>query len=161
MEINVEDKEVSDHEALQSVEEIMSENELLSMSTTGDREPHINTAFFSYENLRLYIFTPPETVHGQNLEDNPSVAVDIHDSHQEWTDYKKGLQIFGKAELKNSQEILDKYRERFPGMNELAEEVEELGQFDSEFYVITPGKIKIFDEPRFGKENWVNVKVNY
>ena len=160
MDIKVEDDEVSEEEAIQSIKQILEKNKLLSMSTVEETSPHINTAFFTHQDLKLYIFTPPDTIHGKNLDKNPEVAVDVHDSHQEWTDDKKGLQIFGKAEIQNTQEVLDLYCERFPEMKELASDQKELDQYDSEFYVIKPERIKIFDEPRFGTENWINVVIN-
>lgn len=158
MEIEVEE-DVVVKEARESVENILKENKLLSMATASENKPHINTAFYAAEGLKLYIFTPPETVHGQNLEENLGIAVDIHDSHQEWSDEKKGLQIFGTAEKKNTEKALRTYSEKFPAMRELATELEELQQYDSELYMIRPEKIKIFDEPRFGKETWINVNV--
>ena len=40
-----------------------------------------------------------------------------------------------------------------------AEIQEALEELDSEFYVIKPERIKVFDEPRFGTETWINVRI--
>jgi uncharacterized protein YhbP (UPF0306 family) len=159
MEIRVGDKDIEEKKVRKSVEEILGQNKLLSMSTTSENQPHINTAFYAADELNLYIFTPPETTHSQNIAENPEVAVDIHDSHQNWADKKRGLQIFGEAEKADQQKALKTYKRRFPEMKELAEKKEELEQYDSEFYILKPEKIKIFDEPRFGKETWINAEV--
>lgn len=155
------DEEVSREEAMKSIEKIISRNKLLSMATVKENEPHINTAFYAYEELNLYVLTPPETVHGKNLEQNNSVPVDIHDPRQEWTDEKKGLQIFGRAERCETEKAFNTYIERFPKLQRFASTGQEVDELDSEFYKITPERIKIFDEPRFGKETWVNARIEY
>jgi uncharacterized protein YhbP (UPF0306 family) len=151
----------SREEVEESIREIISENQILSMATAKGEEPHINTAFYAFDDeLSLYILTPPDTIHGENLEENNSVAVDIHDSHQEWTDDKEGLQIFGETEqVENASKALELYKGRYPELGEFAANTEELEELDSEFYIIKPERIKVFDEPRFGTETWINVKI--
>lgn len=143
------------------IREIMGSNRLLSMATVRGSEPHINTAFYCFdEELNIFILTPPNTVHGQNLEEKDSVAVDIHDSHQEWVDDKQGLQIFGSArKVDESDEALRLYTEMFSAMEDVASGVQELAQLDSIFYKFKPERIKVFDEPRFGTETWIKVKI--
>lgn len=150
----------TEKEVKQSIREIISENQLLSMATIADEKPHINTCFYCFdEDLNLYILTPPDTLHGQNLEENDSIAVDIHDSHQEWTDDKQGLQIFGNAEkAEEVEKALELYLDRYSELGEFASNKEELAELDSIFYKIEPERIKVFDEPRFGTETWVNVR---
>lgn len=144
-----------------SIEDILSENKLLSMSTVENVDPHINTAFYAFDSeFNLYILTPPETKHGKNLEENSSIAVDIHDSRQNWTDDKQGLQLFGEAEIvDNPSKALELYTERFPGMENVASDLDELEKLDSSFYKITTERIKVFDEPRFGTETWITLKI--
>ncbi len=84
MELELLDKGFDPDRVENSIREIVESNRLLSMSTM-DEEPHINTAFYTFDQeLNLYILTPPDTEHGDNLEESSSIAVDIHDSHQEW-----------------------------------------------------------------------------
>lgn len=162
MEIEVLDDGFKHEKVEESIRDIIRSNKLLSMATTAGEEPHINTAFYAFDDqFRLYIWTPPETEHGKNLEENDSVAVDIHDSRQEFPDEKQGLQLFGSCrKAENREEVLEIYSERFPETREFASNVEELEELDSEFYIIEPSRIKIFDELRFGKETWVEVEVN-
>ncbi len=131
-------------EVKESIREIISENQLLSMATAKGEEPHINTAFYAFDDeLNLYILTPPDTRHGENLGENNSVAVDVHDSHQEWTDDKQGLQVFGEAEkVESISKALRIYTDRYPKLGEFAEDRKELEELDSEFYVIKPQRIK-------------------
>lgn len=162
--MNIELLDSKDHAAEDiktSIRDIISSNQLLSMATADGEDPHINTAFYAFdEELNFYILTPPDTRHGQNLEENHSVAVDIHDSNQEWTDDKQGVQMFGKAErMENPSRALDLYIERFPKLEEFASTAEELEDLDSRFYRIEIEKIKVFDEPRFGSETWITVEV--
>jgi uncharacterized protein YhbP (UPF0306 family) len=151
----------SKKEVEESIREIVSENQLLSMATADGEEPHINTAFYAFDNrLNLYILTPPETKHGENLEENNSVAVDVHDSHQEWTDDKQGFQIFGKAkQVESPSKALELCKDRYSELGEFAANTEELKELDSEFYVVKPERIKVFDEPRFGTETCINVEI--
>ena len=162
MKINLLDEgDWSKEEVEESLREIISENKLLSMATVDGEEPHVNTAFYAFDQeLKLYILTPPETRHGENLENNSSVAVDIHDSHQNWTDDKQGLQIFGQAKkVENTSKALEIYKDRYPELGEFATNKEELKELDSELYVVKPSRIKLFDEPRFGTETWINVEI--
>jgi uncharacterized protein YhbP (UPF0306 family) len=155
------DKDAETEQVKESIGEALSENKLLSMSTVNEEKPHINTAFYAFDNkFNLYILTPPETEHGENIDRNSLVAVDIHDSHQKWTDDKQGLQIFGKAKkAEKPSKALKLYKKRFSEMEEVASNTDELDQIDSVFYKIAPERIKIFDEPRFGTETWVNVRI--
>lgn len=162
MELEIQGKEDREIQRVkESIREIVSSNQLLSMATVNNEEPHINTAFYALDdNLNLYILTPPDTIHGQNIEENSSVAVDIHDSHQEWEYDKQGLQIFGTAErAEDVSRALELYNDRYPGLEEFASTPDELGELDSEFYVIKPERIKVFDEPQFGTETWIEVEV--
>lgn len=147
-----------------SIRDVIRSNYLLSMSTSDKEEPHINTAFYAFDDgLNLYILTPPKTKHGKNLEENSSVAVDIHDSHQKFNDDKQGLQIFGTAEIVAEEdkiaEILELYTERFPAAEKFASSPEDIGELDSSFYRIKPERIKLFDEPNFGTETWIDVEI--
>lgn len=170
MEVKLLEEEHDAGKVEESIREIVSANRLCSLATVneqGDEAPkaHIATAFFVYDDdLRFYVFTPPETDHGRQLAENPSVSLAIYDSHQNWTDEKQGLQIFGTAEQVSDDvipDILDIYLDRYPGLEQFATNPEEVADLDSVFYEITPDRIKVFDEPTFGTEVWVNVQVNY
>lgn len=148
-----------------SIMEIVRSNELCSLATvTPDEKAHNATAFYAFDrSLNFYILTPPETDHGQNLAENNSIALTVFDSHQEWTDDKQGLQVFGTAEKLEDRgkvaEALELYTERFPAVEQFASSPGDVEQLDSRFYRVKPKRIKLFDEPNFGTETWVEVEV--
>lgn len=158
----LDDENYSLSEARESLQEIAEENELLALATVSENSEAFNaTAFYVFDDdFNFYILTEPDTDHAENLEQNPSISLSIYDSRQSWSDQKKGLQVFGQAEKvsrENMEKVLELYLERFPGLGEWVSEPEEMGNIDSEFYVIRPERIKIFDEKEFGTETWVNI----
>ena len=159
----------SDEILNKSISEILTANTLLSMANirkNGDHfESWICTAFYAFSSsLNLYILTPPDTQHIQNLSHNKSVAVAIYDSHQEPTQHKRGLQVFGSCEQANGIRLVDGYRlyaMRFVWLPDFIKKPEDFakGIIQSKLYVIHPKEIKIFDEPTFGEEVWVTVSI--
>lgn len=148
-----------------SIMDIVRSNELCSLATvTPDEKAHNATAFYAFDrDLNFYILTPPETDHGQNLAENSSIALTVFDSHQEWTDDKQGLQVFGTAEKLGDREkvaeVLRIYTDRYPAAEQFASSTEDVEELDSRFYRVIPERIKLFDEPNFGTETWVEVRV--
>ncbi len=159
----LETENFSFEEAKASLEEICRRNELLALATVSENSKAFNaTAFFAFDGeFNFYILTEPDTDHGKNIEENSSISLSIYDSRQEWSDDKRGLQVFGEAEKLEDEEKVSQafktYTERFPGLKEQVSEPEEMEYIDSEFYVVRPYRIKIFDEPRFGEETWLNL----
>ncbi len=150
-----------------SISEILSANTLLSMAnirkTDEDFESWIFTAFYAFNSsLDLYILTPPDTQHVQNLSYSKSVAVAIFDSHQKPTKLKRGLQMFGECGRADGLRLVEGYRlygARFVWLPDLIKQPQDFakGIIQSKLYVIHPKEVKIFDEPTFGEENWVTV----
>ncbi len=157
----------SDELINKSLNEILETNTLLSMATLkSNEEPWINTAFYAYnENLDFYFMTQSITQHGTNLQTNSSIAVSIFDSHQQPTDKKRGLQLFGTWELATGEALEEEtkyYSNRFPGLTKYIKDVKdwETTTLKSRIYVIHTQIIKIFDEVLFGPEVWVTVSVS-
>src|SRR6058998_2457490 len=91
------EKRLSDDRIRRSISRILRENVLCSMSTVapGNR-PHVNTAYFAYTpELVLYFLSDPSSRHCRNLKRNPSLAMTIFRSAQEWGGQDRGLQLFG------------------------------------------------------------------
>lgn len=157
------EKEYSLEDTRESIIEIAGRNELLALATVSEDSKAFNaTAFYVFDQeLNFYILTEPDTDHAQNLEENSSISLSIYDSNQEWSDEKKGLQVFGEAEELSEEEMISEafklYTERFPGLKEFVSAPKDLSEIDSKFYVIRPERIKVFDESRFGKETWINL----
>src|SRR5687768_6870779 len=78
---------VSEGGLRQGVLRVLTTNVLCSMATvTPDGRAHINTAYFSYsDKLELYFWSHPGSLHCRNLLRNPSMAMTVFSSAQEWT----------------------------------------------------------------------------
>ncbi len=136
------------------------------MSTLKDTsEPWINTVYYAYnEKLDLYLMTQSTTQHGTNLQTNVSVAVSIFDSHQQPTDKKRGLQLFGSWKLATGstlEEGTKLYAERFSWLSSYIKNVDDwkTTKLQSRIYVIHTKEVKIFDEVVFGPEVWVTISL--
>lgn len=156
----------SDELINKSLSDILTANTLLSMATTKDRqEPWINTVYYAYnEKLDFYLMTQSTTQHGINLQTSSAVAVSIFDSHQQPTDKKRGLQLFGTWELATGpalEEGTKLYGARFPWLSNYIKNTKdwETTTLQSRIYIIHTKTIKIFDEVLFGPETWVTVSV--
>jgi uncharacterized protein YhbP (UPF0306 family) len=153
------------HSAVQverSITGILDRSSLCSLATTtGDGKPYINTCFFAYDSgLRLYILTPPKTIHAQNILRSPAVALAVYDSQQVSGSELQGIQIFGDCRQATSSDDLKTafatYATRFGTLKSAAKNVEEmLRVFESRLFIVTSKRVKVFDEPTFGKETWV------
>ena len=165
MKLDIREEGYSKERVKESIQEIMEKTELRSLSTVDERRPHIATAFFTFdEGFNLYIATDPETEHGQHLEENSSIAVSVYSTDQEQMDEKRGLQVFGtaeklKPETNKGRDAHSIYLERFESWKEFAAEPEDLKDLDSDFYIIRPERIKVFDEEKFSKETWINIDI--
>lgn len=150
-----------------SIVEILEANTLLSMATvTPDNKAWIATAYYSFtENLELFIITPKNNVHSHNIKSNNSVALSIFDSHQEGSDLKRGLQLFGNI-IEAKGIILVKgifsYSNRFPWLKDYIKKPSDFlkGVISSRLFVMQIRKVKIFDEKTFGEETWVEVQTH-
>lgn len=150
---------------MESVTSILGSNTLASLATASgaDGMPCIATVFFSWtEDLKLYFLSDAKTVHGKNIIENPNVSVSVYDSTQEWASLKKGLQIYGTAVKTPVTEIpktLASYAGRFSDLKKWVSAACDLNHLDSRFFTITSEHIKIFDEPEFGEEVWIETLV--
>jgi uncharacterized protein YhbP (UPF0306 family) len=159
----------SDEALNKSISEILSANTLLSMAsirnTNETLESWICTAFYAFNSsIDLYILTPPDTQHVLNLKYSHSTAVTVFDSHQEPTKPKRGLQIFGEWERAEGLKLVEGYRlyaARFVWLPDFIKQPEDFakGIIQSKLFVIHPKVVKIFDEPAFGEEVWITLKV--
>lgn len=144
---------------------LLEQNILCSMATVPKRgkKAHINTAYFAYSKRpELFFCSYPESVHCQNLAENPSMAMTVYSSDQEWGKPKdQGLQFFGacfEAAGASRQEAEKIYGSRFKGYWKWKLQLEkQMGAFPLKFYRFTHNEVKIFDEPSFGEAVWVRV----
>lgn len=149
-----------------SIGEILSATILLSVaSVKAGKKSWIHTAYYAYSpKLRFYYLSPPSAQHSKNIDQNQSVAVSIFDTHQNPTDKKRGLQLFGICRRAIGEEVaegLRVYSERFEWLSQYIKAPADFdkGILESKLYIIIPHTIKLFDEAVFGEEKWVIVSL--
>ncbi|MFA6160704.1 MAG: pyridoxamine 5'-phosphate oxidase family protein [Patescibacteria group bacterium] len=149
-----------------SIQSILESSKLLSMSTVNSNNTaHINTAYFAFdENFNFFIVTKPSTKHAKNLANNPSVAINVFDGNQKFWTSLKGLQLFGtcaKTLLTEVPHALTTYNKRFPIFSEFASHPDDFTKkaISSRFYTININSIKLFDEPTFGEEVYIDLNL--
>jgi hypothetical protein len=153
----------SDSVLNESVQSILEANQLMAMATLRDSEAYANAAYFAFDNrLNIFVLCEPTTQHGQNLARNPFVAGVIYDSHQPWTSDKRGLQVFGPCEVASGSalgEAVACYLRRFGGPRRWITGANEMirRSISSKFYVMRVRSLKLLDEPRFGKKEFISL----
>lgn len=135
---------------------ILEANVLCSMaSVTPDNRAHINTAYFCYsEQLELYFLSHPNALHCRNLSANPSMALTVFSSSQQWGGQDRGLQLFGTcAPAVESQaiEAEELYAKRFPAYSSWKKDLtpDDSGR-EYHFYQFLTSEVKVFDERNLG-----------
>lgn len=158
----------SNDEISKSIFGIIEKTKLCSVATISSTDEglqsHISTAFYCYTNrFDFYILTSPNTIHAKNLEKNSTVALAIFDSHQVWDSPKEGLQMFGKMRLAPATSVPEAfatYIKEYPGLlRYLTHPSEIVDKLENRFFKIEIEKIRIFDEPSFGSEVWIDVDI--
>jgi uncharacterized protein YhbP (UPF0306 family) len=150
---------------LQSVNHILESNNLLAMSSLTGSQSYINTAYFSYNSkLELFILTEHTTIHAQNIEKNPSVAVAIWIDSATYGENLQGLQLFGSCEKVSTLkmiEALNNYNNRFPTFAQIIKHPADFakGVVKSRLYVLKINKLKLIDEPTFGRRNYISLTI--
>jgi uncharacterized protein YhbP (UPF0306 family) len=148
---------------------ILRSSELCSMATVAeDRTPHINTAYFAFdEELRLYFLSNPASLHCQNVARRPAMAVAVFDTRQPWGTPGKGLQLFGTGALaagKAETRAREAYGTRFPLFREFSTSAG-ASQAGPSFrllrlYEFTLSRVKILDEEQLADEANVAAEID-
>ncbi|MBI4163758.1 MAG: pyridoxamine 5'-phosphate oxidase family protein [Candidatus Aenigmarchaeota archaeon] len=145
---------------LKSAINILEQNTLLTLTTVDKNQPCSCTAYYVFdEELNLYIWTDPQTLHCKNIERNPKVSVSIFNSGQEWGSFLQGLQTLGKAIVVSEKELTkagNLYLQRYPQSSNFVKTPKDFHseKFQSRIYKIELEKIKVLDEKIFGKEEF-------
>jgi uncharacterized protein YhbP (UPF0306 family) len=139
---------------------ILESSRLCSIATvTPEGRAHINTAFFSYsEQLELYFWSHPESLHCRNLLSNSSMAMAVFSTEQPWIGPGEGIQLFGTGKMTSNstaEEAERSYRRRFPDYENWkgALQPDDLAH-QYRFYRFEVDTVKILDE-----KNWDDVWV--
>ncbi len=160
------EKTFSDERIRRSISRILRENVLCSISTVAaNNRAHINTAYFCYTpDFALYFLSDPDSRHCRNLARNPSLAMTIFTSAQDWG----GHQLFGSCRRTMGREA--RQAERFYAARFAAYAKWMKGLTPAErrqaallrsysFYRFLPSRIKILDEREFGGAIFVTATV--
>ena len=159
------DSNFSQDDLLRSITHILESNTLLAMSSLSGLNSYINTAYYAYNNnLELFILTEQSTIHGQNIEQNPSIAAAIWMDSGKYGENLQGLQLFGVCEKVSTLKLFDalkQYNNRFPTFAQIIKHPEDFakGVVKSRLYILKIDKIKLLDEPAFGRRNYISLTI--
>ena len=149
----------------ESINRVLEGSTLCSIATVNEQcAPHVNTCFFSYtQDLELFVFTSPHTIHAKNIDNRSACAVNVFSTDQKIGDDLLGAQLFGTAHKLNTTSGLrafNNYVIRFPVLLSWAASWDAiLKGFESRFYKIIINSGKILDEKAFGKEEYVEFSI--
>ncbi len=150
---------------IESVDAILADTELCSVATSDRGAPYIHTVYFAYsDNLTIYFLSPPSAQHSINITTTPAVAISVFNGTQTYGAELQGLQIFGDCTLSEgtlAEQAFAVYAARFPKICSRFPSFDhyQLAVSESRLYQIQAQRIKIFDEPRFGKRTWITATV--
>ena len=143
-----------------SLVRILEESPLCAMATMGPRgRPHVHTAYYAFSrDFTLVFLSDAQSVHASNLRMNPSAAVAVFRSPQEWGQDDRGVQLFGEcSEARGAARARAAriYASRFPrydlwvaGSGVAASQADQLRSY--RFFRFMPRRFKILDESEFG-----------
>lgn len=150
-------RRVSSRRLTDVVRRLLDASTLCSLSTVspGGRA-HVNAMYFAWDDaFRVVWISDPGARHSRNLARNPSAAVMVYDSNQEWDGRDRGIQLFGRArraERRVARAAEAVYVRRFPRYD-----AAELASYD--FFVFRPSRLKAFDETELGSGTFVTARV--
>ena len=157
--------DVREERVLASVRKILEDSVLCSMATVSqDRRAHINIAYVAYtEDLRLCFLSHPTAHHCCNLDSNPSTAISIYPSAQQWGGADRGVQLFGTSCIATGPDAVGAaqvYGRRFPTYQQWTASLtkEDPGR-EYRLYWFSPAKLQVSDEGEFGDGVFVTATV--
>lgn len=145
---------------------ILNENVLCSIATvTGRNRAHINTAYFCYsDDLELYFFSHPNSLHCRNLSRRSSLGITIFSSSQPWGSPGRGLQLFGRCQQAtglHADRAERLYAKRFAAYGSWRATVKERDAGgDYRFYRVVVKTLKILDEQALGDAVFIDAAIN-
>jgi len=144
-----------------SIAHLLKNEQLCALATLNeDLTPHINNAYFAQlADCDLTIWSSPKTQHCRNIERHGAVAISIFSTETSWGADVHGLQMFGEMRLATGADAARAFRayaSKYVGLTQWAKAIDDADRmFESRFYSFHTRKIKLIDERRFGKENYV------
>src|SRR5256714_6644685 len=152
---------ISERRIRASVLRVLASNKLCSIATVArENRAHINTAFFAYSpNFELYFLSDPQSLHCRNLVSNPSMAMTIFNSSQNWDAPGRGIQLFGRGHRTQGRQAVraeNAYGSRFPAFRRWLEGTHPAERRQAALlrsyalFRFLPTRVKILDEAEFG-----------
>jgi len=148
---------------LESIFKILEENNLLTLSTFDNEQPHSCSAYYVYDDeLNLYIWTDKNSLHAKQMKKNSKIAINIADTSQKWGSMLKGLQMSGEAKTISGKELVKVstlYIKRFPKVSTHIKKIKDFifGELESDLYKFEIKFLKILDKEKFGKEEYTEI----
>lgn len=153
----------SDQDLQESISAILSTNNTLALSTVKDDSGYINTAHYGWdEDFNLYIITDDDTQHSINAEKHPEVGVAIWNRPTTPGENLQGLQLFGTYTQVTGDEVeeaLAAYSANLSGFGDKFKTREDIEKVEITFYKIAVKSLKLIDEPKFGRRNFITLEV--
>ncbi|HLD25021.1 MAG TPA: pyridoxamine 5'-phosphate oxidase family protein [Patescibacteria group bacterium] len=134
--------------------DFLAKGKLMALATYGTH-PWIASVYYAYDkNLNIYFITSPMTLHGRQMTKNPLVSAAIADSHQNLSDLKRGLQVYGHVEqvsgIYNVRRAIKLWKNFLNAQRpDITAENMEKGIYKGRIWRLTPKKIKVFDQEKF------------
>jgi uncharacterized protein YhbP (UPF0306 family) len=147
-----------------SVQRVLDETTLCAWATvSADARAHINTGYFAHADVQLFLLSHPGSRHCLNLTHNPSMAVAVFASAQNWTDPGRGIQLFGSCAPVAAADVAEAervYGRRFPAYADWARTLLPGDPARAyRFYRFVADRAKILDEGEFGDAVWVEAEI--
>ena len=135
------------------VRRFLSENRLLTVATHGSH-PWIACVYYGFDDdLTIYFISDPTTMHGKHIGKNEKVAIAIADSNQKPESKKKGVQLYGLAELIKTETETRKAIKLWRENMNMTTEQPNYESVKGRMYKITPKKVKYFNQALFEVED--------
>ena len=154
-------KGITESKVHRSLFRVLNRIPLCSLATVaGDRTAHSSHVYFaSSPELHLYFLSDPESGHCRQVRSNPTMAISVYDSTQRWGGSDRGIALWGTCKEMRGEGAVraeEVYGRRFKAY---AKWRAGLGPGDIattwRFYRFVATRVKVFDEPEFGRAVFV------
>jgi uncharacterized protein YhbP (UPF0306 family) len=149
-----------------SVEAIAAGTMVLSLATADAAgTPHANMAFFAMgSEFDLFFVSEPSTRHGQNSSARAEAAAAIWLPPPEFGEGLRGMQVSGECGAvagAEAEAAFEAYRGRFPsfGGDPEVRAAYLAGTGSASLYRLRVGRLRLVDEPRLGRRNYLELRV--
>lgn len=137
-------------------QDLLDASTLCAIATmTPAGSPYVNTAYFAWaRDFRLFWLSHPDATHSRNIQTTGTAALAVYDSTQTWGKPDRGIQVFGagcEATGSVADDAASVYARRFADYHD-----RDFGAY--RFYVVTPERMKLFDERELGAGRFVCVR---